>query len=205
MIRACVCVYVCVCVCAQSLSVWFCDPMDHGLPGSSVCKNTGAGCHSLLQHDLSRNHVMPLLKSLQYLPISLREKPQFFRGEVPPAHRYSILLTIYPSLLWSPLCSPQLLPDVPLMSQSSTHYRAFAFAVPSAWDVPPPDIHRLFLSSLRSLSTQMSHHQWDLPWPTSLKQQHCFRVWAHSHSSTFHIFFKKLYWDMTHLLYNSPI
>ena len=124
------CVCVCARACAQSLSVWFCDPMDHGPPGSSVCKNTGAGCHSLLQHDLSRNHVMPLLKSLQYLPISLREKPQFFRGEVPPAHRYSILLTIYPSLLRSPVCSPQLLPDVPLMSQSSTHHRAFAFACP---------------------------------------------------------------------------
>ena len=152
MIRACVC--VCVCACVQSLCVWLCYPMDYSLPGSSVCnfpgKNTGVGCHSLLQHDLSRNHVMPLLKSLQYLAISLREKPQFFRGEVPPTHHCSILLTIYSSLLPSPLCSLQLLHDVPLTSQSSTHHRAFAFAVPSAWDVPPPDIHRLFLSSLRS-------------------------------------------------------
>ena len=142
--------WVCVCVCGQSLHVWLCGPMDYSLPGSSVCncpgKNTGAGCHSLLQHDLSRNHVMPLLKSF----FSLRERPQFFRGEVPPTHRYSTLLTIYPSLPPSPLCSLQQLHDVPLMSQSSTHHRAFAFAVPSAWDIPPPDSHRLFLSSLRS-------------------------------------------------------
>ena len=57
--RACVCmlsrvcVCVCVCVCAQSC-LTLCDPMDCSPPGSSVHgdsagKNTGVGCHALLQ------------------------------------------------------------------------------------------------------------------------------------------------------------
>ena len=44
-------VCVCVCVCFQSCPTP-CDPMDCGLPGSSVRypgKNTGVGCHFLLQ------------------------------------------------------------------------------------------------------------------------------------------------------------
>ena len=48
------------------------------------------------------------------------------------------------------------------------------------------------LPQFLEVSTQMSHHQQDLPWPTSVKQKHCFRVWARSHSSTFHIFLKAL-------------
>ena len=46
----------CVCVCAQSLPLCLtlCDPVDFSLPGSSVYgdslgKNTGVGCHALLQ------------------------------------------------------------------------------------------------------------------------------------------------------------
>ena len=44
-VRVCVCVRACVCVC---------DPMDCSPPGSSVhgicqVKNTGVGCHFLLQ------------------------------------------------------------------------------------------------------------------------------------------------------------
>ena len=46
----------CVCVCAKSLQSCptLCDPMDCSLPGSSVhgdspSKNTGVGCHALLQ------------------------------------------------------------------------------------------------------------------------------------------------------------
>ena len=44
-----------VCVCSATRSyLTLCDPMDHKLPGSSVhgifaSKNTGAGCHFLLQ------------------------------------------------------------------------------------------------------------------------------------------------------------
>ena len=52
----CVCVCVCVCVSVESLSRvrLFCDSMDCRPPGSSVhgdCtgKNTGVGCHFLLQ------------------------------------------------------------------------------------------------------------------------------------------------------------
>ena len=46
-----VCVYVCVCMCVLS-HVWLCDPME---PTSLLCpwdlpdKNTGVGCHFLLQ------------------------------------------------------------------------------------------------------------------------------------------------------------
>ena len=45
----------CVCVCAQSLNhVWLWNPMDCSLPDSSLHgdspgKNTGVGCHALLQ------------------------------------------------------------------------------------------------------------------------------------------------------------
>ena len=51
MCRVCVC--LCVCLVAQSC-LTLCDPMDCCLPGSSVHgdspgKNTGVGCHVLLQ------------------------------------------------------------------------------------------------------------------------------------------------------------
>ena len=48
-------VHVCECVCAKSLQscLTLCDPMDCSLPGScpwdSLGKNTGVGCHVLLQ------------------------------------------------------------------------------------------------------------------------------------------------------------
>ena len=51
------CIYICLhavlCLAAQSCLI-FCDPMDCSLPGSSVYgdspgKNTGVGCHALLQ------------------------------------------------------------------------------------------------------------------------------------------------------------
>ena len=45
--------YVCICLVAQS-RLTLCNPVDCGLPGSSVHrdspdKNTGTGCHALLQ------------------------------------------------------------------------------------------------------------------------------------------------------------
>ena len=44
---------VCVCVCVHSVMSHFCHPMDYSLPGYSVHdspgKNTGVGCHFLLQ------------------------------------------------------------------------------------------------------------------------------------------------------------
>ena len=48
-----VCVCVCVCVCIQSCPT-LCDPMDYSLsrllsPWDSSSKNTGVGCHFLLQ------------------------------------------------------------------------------------------------------------------------------------------------------------
>ena len=53
----CVCVCVCVCVCfvlIAQLCPTLCNPMACGPPGSSVYgdspgKNTGVGCHELLQ------------------------------------------------------------------------------------------------------------------------------------------------------------
>ena len=51
-VRVCVCVCVCVCLVTQSCPI-SCDPMDCSPPVSSVhgilCKNTGVGCHFLLQ------------------------------------------------------------------------------------------------------------------------------------------------------------
>ena len=54
-IYMCVCVCVCVCKCLAAQScLTLCDPMDYSLPGSFVHgdspgKNTGVGCHALLQ------------------------------------------------------------------------------------------------------------------------------------------------------------
>ena len=56
LMKLCVCVCVCVCVCL--VAQWcptLCDPVDCSLPGSSSVhedspsKNTGVGCHALLQ------------------------------------------------------------------------------------------------------------------------------------------------------------
>ena len=52
-----VCVCVCVCVCERVIQLYsiLCNPMDHILSGYSLCpwdspgKNTGVGCHALLQ------------------------------------------------------------------------------------------------------------------------------------------------------------
>ena len=57
---------VCVCVCVQSCPTP-CDPMDCGLPGSSVCfpgKNTGVGCHFLLQGIFPTKGLNPCLLCL---------------------------------------------------------------------------------------------------------------------------------------------
>ena len=52
-VHVCMCVYVVVCVLSQSC-LTLCNPMDCRPPGSSVhgnssSKNTGVGCHALLQ------------------------------------------------------------------------------------------------------------------------------------------------------------
>ena len=52
-IYICLHIYAVLCLAAQSCLI-FCDPMDCSLPGSSVYgdspgKNTGVGCHALLQ------------------------------------------------------------------------------------------------------------------------------------------------------------
>ena len=62
-IVTCVCVCVCVCVCAQSC-LTLCDPMDFSPPGSCVHgdspgKNTGAGCHCLLQGIFPTQGIQP--------------------------------------------------------------------------------------------------------------------------------------------------
>ena len=53
-----VCVCVCVCVCV--LNCFSCNPMDCSPPGSSVHgdspgKNTGVGCHALIDHKINQN------------------------------------------------------------------------------------------------------------------------------------------------------
>ena len=68
----------CACVCAKSLKSCptFCDPMDYSPPGSSVNgdspgKNTGLGCHALLQGICpiqgSNTHLLCLLLSAEVL------------------------------------------------------------------------------------------------------------------------------------------
>ena len=49
----CVCVWVCVCVSAAQLCLTLCNPVDCSPPGlcpwNSPSRNTGVGCHALLQ------------------------------------------------------------------------------------------------------------------------------------------------------------
>ena len=50
----CVCLYICCVLCCSVSHVQLCDPLDCGPPSSSVHgdspgKNTGVGCHALLQ------------------------------------------------------------------------------------------------------------------------------------------------------------
>ena len=52
--HVCVCVCVCVCMLVAHSCPTLCNPMDCSLPGSSVHgisqgKNSGVGCHALLQ------------------------------------------------------------------------------------------------------------------------------------------------------------
>ena len=68
----CVCVSMCVCVCvcvyAYSCTT-LCDSMDSGPSASSVHgnfsgKNTGAGCHFLLQGNLPDSRIKPISPAL---------------------------------------------------------------------------------------------------------------------------------------------
>ena len=88
---ACVCLCVCLCVCARMHSVmWSCPtlghPMDCSLPSSSVHgifpgKNTGVGCHFLLQSIFPTQGWNPhLLYLLQWQAGSLPLAPLGKRG-----------------------------------------------------------------------------------------------------------------------------
>ena len=61
----CVCVCVCVCVLVTLSCLTFCDPMDHIelarllCPWNSSGKNTGVGCHALLQGNLLDAGIKP--------------------------------------------------------------------------------------------------------------------------------------------------
>ena len=78
------------CVCAQLLQscLTLCDPMDSSPPGSSIHgdspgKNTGVGCHALLQGIVPIQGLNLHLLSLLYyqvgsLPLAPLEKPMMF-------------------------------------------------------------------------------------------------------------------------------
>ena len=81
---------VCVCVCVQSLQSCstLCDPMDCSPPGSSVHgdspgKNTGVGCHALLQGVFPTQGSNPgllclLHRQAGFLPLAPPGKPIFY-------------------------------------------------------------------------------------------------------------------------------
>ena len=76
-----------MCVCAESLQSYtaLCDPMDRSPPGSSVHgdslgKNTGVGCHALLQRILPTQGSNPYLSCILHrqagsLPLAPPGKP----------------------------------------------------------------------------------------------------------------------------------
>jgi len=77
---------VCVCVCVTSLQscLTLCSPMDCSPPGSSIHgdspgKNTGVGCHSLLQGIFPTQRLNPyLLQLLNSYPWNFLLSPKFF-------------------------------------------------------------------------------------------------------------------------------
>ena len=80
------------CVCAQSLQpcLTLCDSMNHSPPGFSVLdspgKNTGVGCHSLLQEILTQELSSHLLCLLNWQAdsslLAPSEKPSLFIAEL---------------------------------------------------------------------------------------------------------------------------
>ena len=89
--RSCLCVCVCV-LCANSLQscLTLCNPLDCSPPGSSVHvdspgRNTGVGCHTLLQGVFPTEGSNPLLLHLllwqaDSLPLASLVKPLSTRG-----------------------------------------------------------------------------------------------------------------------------
>ena len=77
----CVCVCVCVCVLSHCSCIWLCNPMDCSLPGSSAhedspAKNTGVGCHFLLQGIFpTQRLILHLLHPLHWQMVSLPVAP----------------------------------------------------------------------------------------------------------------------------------
>ena len=77
---------LCVCVCVKSLQscLTLCNPMDCSPPGSSIHgdspgKNTGVGCHSLLQGIFPTQGLNPyLLQLLNSYPWNFLLSPKFF-------------------------------------------------------------------------------------------------------------------------------
>ena len=75
-----------MCVCAvlsRSVMLTFCNPMNYSPPGSScpwdfLGKNTGVGCHALLQGDLPNPGIEPASLALlvDSLPLSHQGSPK---------------------------------------------------------------------------------------------------------------------------------
>ena len=82
---------LCVCLVAQSCPT-LCDPKDCSLPGSSVHmdspgKNTGVGCHALLQGIFPTQGLNPVLPHCKW--ILLRSEPPgkpYMYTYIPPSH-----------------------------------------------------------------------------------------------------------------------
>ena len=91
--------FVCVCVCALSLTrVWFCDPTDYIPPGSSPhgifpAKNTGVGCHFLLQRIFPTQGLNPCPLQLHAIYFFTTEPPGNPKQCLPPSKKC-------PSVLW---------------------------------------------------------------------------------------------------------
>ena len=104
----CVCVCVCVCVCevkVDQLCPTLCDPMDSSVHGNSPDKDTGVGCHALLQRIFPTQQLISGLlhcRWILYLPshqgspcVWKRENKQKRVGESEKA--VTLLHTSYPS------------------------------------------------------------------------------------------------------------
>ena len=108
----CVCIYIYIYIHAKSLqSCWaLCDPMDCSPPGSSVHgdspgKNTGVGCHALLQGIFPTQglnlHLSCLLHwqagSLPLVPPgNYNVHPQIHQGHLKMQYAELIVGTVYP-------------------------------------------------------------------------------------------------------------
>ena len=100
-----------------------CNPPSSSVHGDSLGKNTGVGCHTLLQG------IFPTQGSNLGLPHCRRILYQMSHQGSPPSHLFFSFLNSNPSRLYSPLQANSLFHGL-----LSTHLLFLEYVVPLSWN-----------------------------------------------------------------------